>query len=252
MFPQISFLSLQIPSFFLVISLSLTFLMFWLSKRLDSEIGANFNRKIAFNLALLIMVSGFWGARLLHVFYEEWSFYAEYPIHIFKFWNGGFVYFGGFIAALLFAIIYLKKCKENFIQWADFATPLLSASYDLGRIGCFLEGCCYGKYCELPWAVAGRHPTQLYMAFGEFFILSLLLLIERRKPFDGYLFFKWLLLHSLFRFSFEYFRDDERGANILGLSISQSICFVIIIVSIIYLLRKYFTLRRTSSIQTKN
>ena len=241
MYPQISFFSVQIPSFFLVISISLTFLMLWLSLRLDSN-ATNpeqfFNRKIAFNLALLIMIFGFWGARLFHVFYEEWDFYYQYPIHIFKFWNGGFVYFGGFFAALLASIIYLKIHNQNFIKWADFATPLLSASYALGRIGCFLEGCCYGKYCELPWAVNQRHPTQLYMAFGEFFILGLMLLLERKKPFDGYLFFKWLLLHSLFRFSIEYFRDDERGASILEMSVSQSICVLIILICLAFFMQK--------------
>ena len=133
MFPQINLFGLQMPSFFLVISLSLTFLMFWLSLRLDSEAGQKFNRKIAFNLALLVMVFGFWGARLFHVFYEEWAFYEQYPIHIFKFWNGGFVYFGGFFVALAVAVIYLQKSGENFVAWADFATPLLSAGYAQGN-----------------------------------------------------------------------------------------------------------------------
>jgi phosphatidylglycerol---prolipoprotein diacylglyceryl transferase len=236
MFPQISFFNLQLPSFFLVISLSLTFLMFWLSARLESEAGKKFDRKIAFNLALIIMISGFWGGRLFHVFYEEWAFYKEYPDHILKFWNGGFVYFGGFFTALIAAIIYLKLKKQNFssglsfLSWADFYTPLLSSGYALGRLGCFLEGCCYGQRSDLPWAIDGRHPTQLYMMLGEFFILGLLLLIENyKKTFEGYLFFKWILLHSIFRFIFENLRDDDRGGFIFSLSVSQIICIGLII-----------------------
>ncbi len=240
MLPQINFFNLQLPSFFLVISLSLTFLLFWLSSRLDSTVEKNFDRKIAFNLALIIMISGFWGGRLFHVFYEEWAFYKEYPDHILKFWNGGFVYFGGFFSAVLCGWFYLKLKKQNFLLWADFYTPLLSASYALGRFGCFLEGCCYGQRCNLPWAVAGRHPTQLYMMLGELFILGLLLLIERNeKMFGGYLFFKWILLHSIFRFIFEYFRDDDRGRTIGLLSISQLICIGLVLISSFYLLRKF-------------
>jgi phosphatidylglycerol:prolipoprotein diacylglycerol transferase len=240
MLPQIKFLNLQLPTFFLVISLSLTLLLFWLSQRLESENGKNFDRKIAFDISLIIMISGFLGARLFHVFYEHWDFYLTYPLEIFKFWNGGFVYFGGFLAALLMSSLYLKSQKQNFLSWADFFTPLLSASYALGRVGCLLEGCCYGQYCTLPWAIAGRHPTQIYMSLGEFFILGLLLLIEKKikLPFGGYLFTKWIMLHSIFRFVFEFFRDDDRGISIQGLSISQAICIVLFFGSSIFLFRK--------------
>ena len=238
MFPQIKIFNSQIATFFLVISLSLTLLLFWLSARLDSENGKKFNRPIAYNLSMLIMIFGFWGARFFHVFYEEWPFYQEYPAQIFKFWNGGFVYFGGMAAAAVAAFVYLKNEKQNFIKWADFMTPLLSASYALGRIGCFFEGCCYGKTCDLPWAVAGLHPTQLYMALGEFCILGLILFIEKKKSFfDGFLFLNWVLLHSVFRFVFEFFRDDDRGNTIMGLSISQALCLILIIVSSGFIIR---------------
>jgi phosphatidylglycerol---prolipoprotein diacylglyceryl transferase len=238
MFPQISFYGLSLPTFYLVISTSLTALLFWLSKRLDSNLGQNFNRKIAFQLSMIIMTFGFLGARAFHVFYEEWNFYAEYPWQIVKFWNGGFVYFGGFISALTASWFYLKSEKQNFLDWADFLTPLLAASYAFGRLGCFFEGCCYGKFCNLLWATDGRHPTQLYMAFAEFLIVGLLVLIEKKKiPFVGYLFFKWILLHSIFRFIFEYFRGDERGSLIFNLSISQVICVGLAGLSSVYLIK---------------
>jgi phosphatidylglycerol:prolipoprotein diacylglycerol transferase len=240
MLPQIKFLGLQLPTFFLVISLSLTFLLFWLSLRLDSEKGKDFDRKTAFDLSLIIMISGFLGSRLFHVFYEHWDFYSVYPIEIFKFWNGGFVYFGGFLAALFMSGAYLKSQKQRFLKWADFFTPLLSASYALGRIGCLLEGCCYGQYCNLPWSISGRHPTQIYMSLGEFFIFGIILWLEKKKPvFTGFLFTTWIMLHSVFRFIFEFFRDDDRGVSIIGLSISQMICVVLLLGSSIFLFRKF-------------
>jgi len=194
------------------------------------------------------MVSGFWGARLFHVFYEQWPFYNEYPSEIFKFWKGGFVYFGGFFSAGFFAFIYLLFKKQNFLNWANFMTPLLSASYSLGRVGCFFEGCCYGRFCSLPWAIDGRHPTQLYMVFSEFFILGFLLFIEKQKKIlHGILFFMWIFLHSIFRFVFELFREDDRGNFFLGLSISQWISLGLIIglifMAIFYILKKQYTLK---------
>lgn len=228
--------TLQIPTFFVVISLSLTCLLFLLSYRVDRFFK---DRKLAFSIAILLMIAGFTGGRLMHVFYEEWTYYQTHLAQIFFFWNGGFVYLGGLIFCLIFGFLFARYKKINFLVWADFFTPLFSLSHVLGRLGCFLSGCCFGSSCVLPWAYAGKHPTALYLATGELFIFLLLLLIEKRGLYgrSGSLFFKWLLLHSLLRFNIEYFRDDFRGALIefplLGLlSISQAISLIIITASL--------------------
>lgn len=247
MIPYIHLGTLQIPTYFLVISLSLSFLLLLLSYRVDSF---SKDRKLAFDIAILLMISGFVGGRLLHVFYEEWDYYKLHPEQIFYFWNGGFVFLGGLIFCLITGFIFAKLRKINFTEWADFFTPLFSLSHALGRIGCFLSGCCFGSQCALPWAYAGRHPTALYLAIGEFFIFLLLLWVEKKQrslfvqkeqgsQFGGSLFAKWLLLHSLLRFNVEYFRDDFRGLffqfPILGsLSISQIISLFIVIGCLVF------------------
>ncbi len=234
MIPFIYLGSLQIPTFFLVISLSLSFLLFLLSYRVDAF---SKNRKLAFDISLLLMGSAFVGGRLMHIFYEEFDYYRANPEQVFYFWNGGFVYFGGLILCAISGFVYARYKKINFLEWADFFTPLFSLSHALGRIGCFLSGCCFGSQCILPWAYAGRHPTALYLVLGEFFIFFLLLLMEKKQSyqFSGALFVKWLMLHSLLRFNVEYFRDDFRGLFIkfpvLGsLSISQVVSLVVILV----------------------
>ena len=236
MIPFIYLGSLQIPTFFLVISLSLSCLLFLLSYRVDSF---SKNRKLAFDISLLLMASAFIGGRLMHIFYEEFDYYRANPEQVLYFWNGGFVYFGGLILCAISGFVFARYKKINFLEWADFFTPLFSLSHALGRIGCFLSGCCFGSQCLLPWAYAGRHPTALYLALGEFFIFILLLLMEKKQSykFSGSLFVKWLMLHSLLRFNVEYFRDDFRGLFIkfplLGsLSISQIVSLVIILVSL--------------------
>ncbi|MBY0553691.1 prolipoprotein diacylglyceryl transferase [bacterium] len=228
MIPYISIGSLQIPTFFLVISLSLSALLVFLSYRVEQF---SKNRAQAFDIALMLMLSGFVGGRLMHVFYEELNYYLINPWQILAFWNGGFVFLGGLISCLITGTIYARIKKISFGEWADFFTPLFSLAHALGRIGCFLSGCCFGSICFLPWAYSGRHPTALYLAVGEFVIFLVLLLFEGKKamPTKGSLFVKWLLLHSLLRFNVEYFRDDFRGLFIFGLSISQIISLIIVV-----------------------
>lgn len=236
MIPVVQIGSIQIPTFFLVISISLSLLLFLLSFRVEKQ---HKNRKIAFDLALILMTSSFIGGRLMHVFYEEWAYYKTDPLLIIQFWNGGFVFLGGVILSLVTGYMYTLYKKISFFEWADFMTPLFSLGHALGRIGCFMSGCCFGSACVLPWSLMGLHPTALYLAGGEFIIFLMLIISEKKKvyKFAGGLFIQWLLLHSLLRFVVEYFRADFRGGflnfPILGhLSISQVISLFIIVMTL--------------------
>lgn len=248
MMPFIQLGTLKIPSFFVVISFSLSLLLFFLSARVEKQ---NKSRRIAFDLALLMMFSGFLGGRLMHVFYEEWAFYRENPLFILYFWNGGFVFLGGVLACLLSGFIYSRLKKVNFWEWADFLAPCFSLAHALGRIGCVLSGCCFGHPCQLPWALDGRHPTAIYLIVGELLIFILLLMMEKKQvyQFSGGLFVKWLLLHSLLRFNVEYFRDDFRGLFVqlplLGsLSVSQLISLVLILGCLVFYAKHCLRMRR--------
>ncbi len=238
MIPEIVLGSVHIPTFFLVISLTLSLLMVFLSSRVE-RFGKS--RAHAFNLALLLMAAGFIGGRLLHVFYEELSYYKADPIQVFYFWNGGFVFYGGMLACWLVGWLYCRIQKIDFLEWADFFAPLFSLSHALGRIGCLLSGCCFGAMCVLPWSIQGRHPTALYLILGELIIFIYLLhrertaLLQNRGPLQrGHQFMRWVFLHCLLRFEVEYFRDDFRGQfftlPVMGtLSISQVICLLFMI-----------------------
>lgn len=234
--PLLSLGFVTIPTFYLVQSLALFLCLFFLSLRVEAN--KAFERKTAFDLCILIMISGFLGGRLFHVLYEEPAYYWQYPSQILQFWNGGYVYFGGLILALISSFLFLKYKRESFLHWGDFLAPVLSLMYALGRIGCFFEGCCYGKYCDLPWAVQQRHPTQIYMSLLElltFWIIVRLPLQEKA----GRIFFTWLTLHSLARFVIEFFRDDDRGAVFINLSISQMISLLILGTSFYFLRKNY-------------
>src|SRR5690606_6314306 len=112
--------------------------------------------------------------------------------------------------------------------------PVLAFAYAAGRSACFLAGCCYGRYCDLPWAIDGRHPTQLYAAAWEMGVVFILLGL-RPSPFfqnPGRIFYLWMILHGIGRFIMEAFRDDFRGPS-LGLSISGWISLGLVITGFI-------------------
>ncbi len=250
MFPFITFgTDLRIPTYLVLISFAYCLCLYLLVPRAKK---LKMNLNIALDLALIIMVSGFVGARLLHIFYEEPKFYLEHPIEAFKFWNGGFVFLGGLLAVLTCCYVYIQKKKLNFFEWADFYAPFAPLGYAIGRVACFLNGCCYGKACSLPWAVefpnllpmgVSRHPTQLYIVLWEVILLLLLLNMHKVKKLSvGSLLFIWLFLSSIGRLFMEHLREDPRGDFILSLSISTWISLCLMAFSVFML----FKLNRTS------
>lgn len=230
-----------LPMYIFVLSLTYCVCLIWADHRAKKQ---GRSRNTALDIALMIMLGGFIGARLFHVFYESPEKYLAEPVEILKFWNGGFVFFGGFFGALAASVAFIKWKRESFLDWADFFAPILSLGYILGRFACFLNGCCYGALCDLPWAVefnfpglpvGPRHPTQLYASLFELF--AFLIVLNREKAHRkssvaaaGGLFFTWLALHSVGRLIMEAFRDDFRGPT-LGLSVSSWISVGLLVVS---------------------
>jgi phosphatidylglycerol:prolipoprotein diacylglycerol transferase len=247
MFPEIRISdSIVIPTYLPYLSFLYCFLVYYVFKRAQR---LGFNTKIALDLGLILMIAGFIGGRLLHVFYEVPEYYLEDISRIFKFWEGGFVFFGGFAAGILGCLIYVKKTKISFFKWADFYAPVIALGYGLGRVGCFLSGCCYGKSCELPWGVRFswdyhqvlRHPTQLYAVIWELGVFALLISlpaafksVSLQKVFQkpGTVFSLWLFLHAWGRLLMEQYRDDFRGELLLNLSISTWFSFLLLLSAI--------------------
>jgi phosphatidylglycerol:prolipoprotein diacylglycerol transferase len=146
-----------------------------------------------------------------------------------KFWQGGLAYYGGFLFAVPVGLYYAKRKQLGILRIADVCSPVVAFGLFFGRLGCFLNGCCYGRPTDLPWGVdfptvAGHvhvHPTQLYESIGCLALFALLLFVAKpmkRRHGDV---FAWLLLgYGALRFLLEFLRDDERGA-LAGLSTSQ-------------------------------
>ena len=233
MWPQIKLSeTLIIPSYFVSLSLLYSGLIIYTVRR---ALKRDRPVETVLQISLILMIVGFIGARLFHVFYEVPSFYKGHWERVLMFWYGGFVYFGGALAAFASALIFLRIKKEQIWPWLDFFAPVISVGYGLGRISCFISGCCYGQICDLPWSVSGRHPTQLYAAFWELSVFAGLIWLERRPQklkTNLSIFLIWLSLHSLGRLLMEFYRDDFRGALWLGLSISSWISLILLSLSL--------------------
>jgi phosphatidylglycerol:prolipoprotein diacylglycerol transferase len=210
----------------------------------------NLPAKVSTEISLVSMIGIFIGARIFHVIFEYPQYYIHSPLEIFKFWNGGFVFYGGLIGGLIAAYIYIKKLRQNFLNWLDCFAPVVPIGYMIGRVACIFAGCCYGKECDLPWAIRfpvgveapphiPLHPTQIYSILAELLVLGILIFVEKKKTLKaGSLFFVWMFFHGIGRLIVEQYRGDFRGESYLGLSISSIISLALILGSGIWLARK--------------
>lgn len=197
------------------------------------------------DLGFYIILAAIVGSRLLYVIINI-EYFLKNPLHIFKVWEGGLVFFGGLVGAATVAIVFLKKNRLPVWPLADIIAPFLALGQSIGRLGCFFAGCCYGRPTDVPWAITFTnkislaplhehlHPTQLYSSISNLLVFSILLFIYKIKRFPGQVFWSYLFLYSVTRFTIETFRGDERGYLIENLiSTSQFIGIIMMAVSII-------------------
>lgn len=195
------------------------------------------------DVTLVALISGLAGGRLLYVAVEWDQFAGNLSSIIFR--RDGFVFYGGLLLAIPSCILYIRHRKLPLLATADVLTPALALAHSIGRIGCFAQGCCYGRPFSHgvtfpPEAPASYHfgevpvhPTQLYESFLLLLIFLVLLQIKKRKFFDGAVLVAYLGFYAVTRFIIEYFRADDRGFYLGPLSISQLISIGLLVTAII-------------------
>lgn len=164
---------------------------------------------------IILFVFALLGCRLLHIILYFHN-YRGVPFSKVLFQRGGFAYIGGPILGIFALWVYYKSRKLHFLEVADYAMPLLILYQSIGRVGCFLNGCCYGIATELPWGVVfinqdiARHPTQIY---SSIILLLICLLVKvnyaQWRTSKGFTFFVTLLLYGGYRFCLEFLRIDS-------------------------------------------
>ena len=181
-----------------------------------------------------LIVGSILGARTLYVITFWHDEFAGKPLlDIFAVWRGGLVFYGGLIGACVGYTLYARLTKLPFWRGADVLAPSIALGYFFGRIGCLMNGCCFGRTCELPWAIRFPpesfvfkhqvqqgalppwsshslpvHPTQLYESLLNLGLYAGLAWLYRRKKFDGQVFATYLVCYALLRSFVEMFRGD--------------------------------------------
>lgn len=190
------------------------------------------NPDITYDLILLAAVGGLVGARVFYVL-GHWNYYAQTPIRIFNISEGGLVFYGGLGGGTLAILLYVKAKSLPIWKIADLAAPALAMGAAIGRVGCLLNGCCYGKPSRVPWAIflAGmpRHPTQIYEILMNLAIFTIIWFWRRKFTQEGLIFWLYLFLYSAARFNVEFLRETRAAA--LGLSASQLISIGIFLIA---------------------
>lgn len=226
MFPKlISIGSFFLPTYGLLVALG--FLAgIWLTTKLARRAGID-PEKVG-NLAIYCALTGLAGAKLL-MFLMDFEYYARNPGRILSFdtlLSAG-VYYGGFLAAFLFAWIYMKRQNLPWLKTADVFAPGVAIGHAIGRLGCFAAGCCWGSLCERPWAVTFEnpaahdltgvplgiplHPAQLYEA-GAVALLAAFLYRQSGHPHrEGRILGFYLALYAIIRIVVEFFRFHEQA-----------------------------------------
>jgi len=208
-----------------------------------------------YDFAFFILICSIIGARVFYVI-EYHRFYLSHPLSIIKIWQGGLVFYGGLIGGILAVVWYVRRYKLNKWQIADIFLVSLPIGQFFGRLGCLSAGCCYGKPCNLPWAITFRapdslapkniplHPTQIYHALANLLIFIFLFYYYQsgKRKFYGEIAILYGILYSIGRFIVEFYRGDYRG-HIFIFSIPQFISLIILILSITVYIIKYRKLK---------
>jgi len=209
----------------------------WLASRRVRSIGQP--SEVIWDMMIWALIPGLIGARIIYLMqYGDRVFAGKQGIDLlvapFALWDGGIVFYGSVIGGIVGVAIFCTRRKISPLAMLDVIAPSMFVGEGFGRIGCFLYGCCYGKACDLPWAVRfppdsltfeklsqeGRilqnplstislHPTQLYSSFAAFVLAGILAWYFRRRSFDGAVLALGWILYPINRFVLESLRDDE-------------------------------------------
>lgn len=241
--------SIEVRWYGIMIALGVTALILWTVWRVRK--GANLSYETVLTAALVGIPAGIVFSRLLHVL-DRWGYYSQHPGQIIG--AEGLTIYGAVLGAALAIWIYSRFSNFRFTYAADLVAPGIVLAQAIGRVGCLINGCCYGTKTSLPWGIIytnpdssgysasqsllpgiGLHPTQVYEIIFLIILFGVLLVLKDRLKPEGSLFLVYLGGYSLWRFSVGFIRE---GTDFLfGLHQAQVIGIIVMVATVALLVR---------------
>lgn len=222
---------IHIYSYGLMVGCAFFISAFCLSRRAAR---AGFKEDFFWNLCFWVLIGGIAGGRLAYIILN-FQFFRDNPPEVFMLWHGGLVWYGGLLGGILCALIYIRLKKERIPRVLDELAPFVALGHSIGRIGCFLNGCCYGR--PAAWGIYfPAHndyliPVQLFSSLDLLAVFIILRVMQERASGQGFVFVAYLLLSSLERFLMEFLRNDS-APIFYGLTVFQIISAAIFLITL--------------------
>jgi phosphatidylglycerol---prolipoprotein diacylglyceryl transferase len=251
---RIPVVNVPVPGYGVMLSLAFLASMYLAAWRARRE---GLDPEFVLDLALWLFLGGLIGARAFYV-WQYWGTRIKSVGEIFLIWQGGIVYYGSIMGGTIAFFLYRWRRPFPLRPMLDVVAPSIAVGTALGRVGCFLNGCCYGDCCTLPWAVhfpvrtppwedhlrrglisadaphsLGVHPTQLYSALDGLILLLLLSAYYPLRRRDGEVLGLLMITYPITRFLIEYLRSDE-GVFFAGMTISQNVSVLTFLAGLLY------------------
>jgi phosphatidylglycerol:prolipoprotein diacylglycerol transferase len=192
----------------------------WLALREARRVGLDEDKLVT--MILVVLVSSVLGARMLYVIEHIQEFRREWG-SVLALWQGGLTLYGGVVAGTAAGLVAARRLGLPVWVAADALAPSFALGTMFGRVGCFLNGCCYGRPTTLPWGVvfppdsfaglefgnAAVHPSQLYFALAGLGLFGLAWWLRKRLTVPGTLFWTVVALFALIRIPLDLTRAYE-------------------------------------------
>lgn len=254
MYPMIDLGIIKLPTYLILFLLAYV-VMIIVARKI--AVGYHYPKEDILNAAIYGGIGMLVGAKLMYFISRlpsiiprlDWyiGYWRDKPLEALEFSFGGLVFYGGLIGAVAFAYIYCRRHKLPFLPLADIFTPLLPFVHGVGRIGCFMAGCCYGKEYHGLGCVqfpanelipelddVPRIPVQLIEAGFNFAISIVLLRLQKRGNMKrGQLLGIYIVYYTVVRFFMEIMRGDSVRGGLGAMSTSQIISIILVPIGIV-------------------
>lgn len=211
----ISFGRLNVYSWGFMLAVAVIIAIFGLRKMFKEE---GYDPDSVIDLVIILVVAGVLGSRVAYIVLYQWQEFITNPWAVLSFANGGFsglVWYGAFLLTVPLFIWFVKRRGYQMWNVLDMLAPFVALGYAIVRIGCFLNGCCYGEITHSALGVVfpavdglARYPTQLFSSGLNFILFIGLIYYYPRRTFSGQIFILYLMGYSIYRFIVEYYRDS--------------------------------------------